>query len=90
MDLSLLDMELRSAAFIEAADVFVGMVAKPDAKQKLLQALAQLWALPEQHAPHYEHLHKPNVQGGTGEVQVGGQAVQALTCQCLQMYLACC
>ncbi len=37
---------VREAAFGEAADLFAALVARPEARRRLLRALATLWALP--------------------------------------------
>eukprot|EP00879_Flechtneria_rotunda_P027189 GHRR01029067.1.p1 GENE.GHRR01029067.1~~GHRR01029067.1.p1 ORF type:complete len:739 (+),score=326.62 GHRR01029067.1:246-2462(+) len=73
LDLSRLDHELKYAAFTETADLFAGLVAKHDAKLKLLAAVAGVWCLadPAGVAEQYEDLAKPNLSVGTEELQVG-------------------
>jgi midasin len=73
LDLSRLDAELKLAAFQECADLVAGVVAKHEAKLKLLTALAALWgcAAPGDVAAQYEELHKPNMQLTSHDAQVG-------------------
>lgn len=77
-DLSKVDIKVREAGFIECADCFCGMITKPDAKRKLLSAFCSLWALPGQYVEHYESLHKPAIQEGSTDVQVGRVALPVL------------
>jgi midasin len=72
VDLTRVDQALKQAAFAEVADLFAGVLAKPDAKLKLLAALAALWgcAGPADVALQYEELSKPNMDVGSNELQV--------------------
>lgn len=72
VDLGRLDLQLRLAAFTEAADVWCGGLAAYDKKQQLLAALAHCWAVPEGAAGQYEDLQKPHVAVQGPDVQVGG------------------
>jgi midasin len=76
-DLTRVDQALKHAAFVESADLFAGLVAKPEAKLKLLGALAALWgcAGPADVALQYEELSKPNLDVGSNELQVRGVLV---------------
>lgn len=78
VDLTRVDQQLKQAAFSEAADLFAGVVAKPEAKLKLLAALAALWgcAGPADVALQYEDLSKPNMTLGSSELQVRTNRVQ--------------
>jgi midasin len=82
-DLTRVDQALKHAAFVEAADLFAGLVAKPEAKLKLLSSLASLWgcAGPADVALQYEELSKPNMDVGSNELQVG--------CGCVCLCLPC-
>jgi midasin len=73
VDLTRVDAALKQAAFAEAADLFAGVVAKPEAKLRLLTGLAALWgcAGPSDVALQYEQLSKPNMDVGSNELQVG-------------------
>ncbi|KAG1662050.1 hypothetical protein FOA52_005297, partial [Chlamydomonas sp. UWO 241] len=71
VDLPSVDIELRVAAFTEAADVFGGMVAPPVSRAGLLRALASLWAIPFDVVERYESLHKPPSTGNDTEIVVG-------------------
>jgi hypothetical protein len=72
VDLTRVDQSLKQAAFAEAADLFAGVVAKPEAKLRLLAALAWLWgcAGPADLALQYEELGKPAMDVGSAELQV--------------------
>lgn len=72
VDLTRVDQSLKQAAFAEAADLFAGVVAKPEAKLRLLAALAWLWgcAGPSDLALQYEELGKPAMDVGSAELQV--------------------
>jgi hypothetical protein len=72
VDLTRMDQALKLAAFAEASDVFAGVLAKPEAKLKLLAALAALWgcAGPADVALQYEELSKPTMDVGSNELQV--------------------
>lgn len=70
-NLALVDIKVRDAAFVESADCFAALVAKPEARRKLLRALAVLWALPESHVDEIEALKKPTVSESHTEVLVG-------------------
>lgn len=66
-------MQARQAAFTETADLFAALIARPEARARLLRALAVLWALPAEPAvENYERLHMPTVQeGGAASIVVG-------------------
>lgn len=72
VDLAALDPDLRQAAFVESADLFAAMVPKPEARAKLLLAMAALWGVPPADAAErYERLARPALQEGEAEVVVG-------------------
>ncbi|KAG2499138.1 hypothetical protein HYH03_002721 [Edaphochlamys debaryana] len=68
-DLGSLEPRLREAAFVEAADCFAALVAKPEARGKLLKALAALWCAPPVAPEQWESLAKPQLS----EVEGGGE-----------------
>jgi hypothetical protein len=76
-DLGQVDLVVREAAFTEAADLFAALVPKPEARVRLLRALAVLWALPPDAAvQQYEALRRPALNEGTQEIVVGRAALQ--------------
>ncbi|KXZ56433.1 hypothetical protein GPECTOR_1g386 [Gonium pectorale] len=60
-DLASLDPRIREAAFVEAADCFAALVARPEARMKLLKALAALWCAPAGSPEQWEQLAKPQL-----------------------------
>ncbi len=58
--------QTREAAFLESADLFAALVARPDARRRLLRALATLWALhADAAADRYDALHIPAIHVST-------------------------
>jgi hypothetical protein len=64
-------LAVREAAFVEAADCFGALLGRAEAGERLLRALAALWALPPEAVQRYTSLHKPAVQAGGGDLSVG-------------------
>ena len=59
-----LPLALREAAFGEAADCFAALLGREQAADRLLRALAALWAVPAEAVLQYSTLAKPAVQVG--------------------------
>ena len=76
VDLPSVDLELRAAAFAEAADIFAALVPRADLRGRLLRALASLWGLPdERYIEQYESLGKPTLSLGDEQVVVVGRVM---------------
>ncbi|KAL4440107.1 hypothetical protein ABPG75_003108 [Micractinium tetrahymenae] len=62
---------VREVAFVEAADCFCALLGRAEAGERLLAALAALWAVPSEAVQQYVALHKPAVQAGAADLAVG-------------------
>ena len=80
-----MDLKIRGAAFVEAADCFAALVSCEDARRSLLRALCLLWGLPEEHMGQYEARDKPTLSVGTIELQVGRVLLPRFTTRDLQV-----
>ncbi|GIL72553.1 hypothetical protein Vretifemale_2900, partial [Volvox reticuliferus] len=71
-ELTAIDPRVREAAFMEAADCFAALVARPEARIRLLKGLAALWCIPEGAVEQWEQLAKPqlSVMEGPSEPQL--------------------
>lgn len=70
-DLSGVDLRVREAMFTEAADVYAALIAKPEARHRLLRAFAVVSALPEEVVEQQEAREKPALQVTATELHVG-------------------
>jgi len=70
-ELAAVPIAVREASFIEAADVLCSAVNRHELADKLLAALAALWAVPTSAAEQYSQLSKPTVSLQNGEATIG-------------------
>ncbi|KAL3144110.1 hypothetical protein ABBQ32_003901 [Trebouxia sp. C0010 RCD-2024] len=71
LDAATLPLPVRQAAFVEAADCFAALIAKPEAHLSLVRALAALWGLIEDQVQQYSVLNKPSMHISLADVSIG-------------------
>ncbi len=70
-----LPVSVREAAFAEAADCFCAVLARDEARGRLLRALAAIWAVPEASVEQLEEFAKPAIAASADTVTVGRAAL---------------
>ncbi|KAL0049173.1 hypothetical protein WJX82_008148 [Trebouxia sp. C0006] len=79
LDASALPITVREAAFVEAADCFAALIAKPEARMSLLRALAAVWQVGEEQVQLYTALRKPSLHTSQTEATIGRATLPVLS-----------
>ncbi|KAL0028971.1 hypothetical protein WJX77_009058 [Trebouxia sp. C0004] len=79
LDASMLPIAVREAAFVEAADCFAALIAKPEARLSLLRALAAVWRVGEEQVQLYTALSKPSLHTSQTEATIGRATLPMLS-----------
>ena len=81
LDPAVLPITVREAAFVEAADCFAALVARPEARLSLLRALAAVWGVGEEQVQLHTALNKPSLRLNQSEAIIGRATLPVLASQ---------